>query len=283
MKKILIIDSNCIFFRNYFKLNKGLVNGGAFGYVKFLFNENLPDFDYVISAWDGGRSKRRLDLYPGYKASRRKKDEAEIEEIMMQQLICRNFNETLGIIDLFLEGIEADDIIASIVEYISNKGKFEIYIVSSDKDFHQLMKFKRVKIWKPETYKILSKDEIDIDMEFVPILKALAGDNSDNIKGVKGIGEKKGINLLKNYETPQEFMISDFYKQNKEIIDLNLQLMSFDFIPDSDRDKIIKEFKKKIKNNTFKNKENQINFADKCKEIGFESLTGLVFNKRFFV
>ncbi len=139
------------------------------------------------------------------------------DELKMQMPYAREILSAMGIKYLELEPYEADDIIGTLVKMCAKDADFDATIISSDKDLLQLINFETdVKLLKQTGFIRFNektfKEEYGVDPINMIDLKALMGDSSDNIPGVKGIGEKGAIKLLKEYQT-----IENLYEHIDEI------------------------------------------------------------------
>ena len=210
MNKVLLLDGFSLIFRAYYgsaysgnilKNKDSVPINGVLTFHKMLFKYiNLHNPDYIFIALDAGKKTFRHELKEDYKAGRQKAP----EELVVQIPIIIEMIKELGIGNQMIEGWEADDIIASFVNKKSIDN--EIIVVSSDKDLHQVIR-DNVKISAPKNGN--NPDEIyDNDNYFskVGILpnqvidyKGLVGDSSDNLPGVKGVGQKTGIKLINDY------------------------------------------------------------------------------------
>ena len=222
MKKIVLIDGNNLMFRSYYataytgnvmKNSKGFPTNALYGFVGMMnkiIHEEKPE--YVAVAFDIGKNFRK-QKYETYKDGRSETP----EELKMQMPIAREILDGMGIKHFELEPYEADDIIGTFVKMCEDDPEYEALIVSSDKDLLQLISDEtQVKLLKQKDYIRYNHKNFVEDWGFEPIrmidYKALAGDPSDNIPGVKGIGDKTAINLLKQYDT-----IEDIYEHIDEI------------------------------------------------------------------
>lgn len=156
-----------------------------------------PDRFYLV--FDGGRDAERMGLYPDYK--KRKGELTEVEkrerDMFFDQLHrLREVTRALGIIQYRCKGREADDIIYSLL------GDTESIIVSTDKDFYQLLEKDNVSIYNPVTKGIINAKTVEekygIPIRYFVDHKALTGDPSDNLPGVKNIGDKGAEWLINN-------------------------------------------------------------------------------------
>jgi len=178
--------------------------GGLVGFLRSLgFVTRTFDPSRVIIVWDGkGGSANRKNIDPNYKAQRATSrithwglydTKAEETEALIGQLFrTQDYLECLPVQQLMMEKLEADDIIAYLAKTAS-KSKKKLTIVSSDKDFLQLVD-EYVEVYAPVKKKTFTKGNIEEELQVLPenynIVKALLGDNSDNLAGVKGLGIK---------------------------------------------------------------------------------------------
>ena len=222
MKKIILIDGNNLMFRSYYataytgnvmKNSKGFPTNALYGFVGMMnkiIHEEKPE--YVAVAFDIGKNFRK-QKYETYKDGRSETP----DELKQQMPIAREILNAMGIQYFEMEPYEADDIIGTFAKMCEEDPEYEALIVSSDKDLLQLISDEtEVKLLKQKDYIRYNKKNFKEDWGFEPIrmidYKALAGDPSDNIPGVKGIGDKTAINLLTQYET-----IEDIYEHIDEI------------------------------------------------------------------
>ncbi|MBE6161560.1 MAG: DNA polymerase I [Firmicutes bacterium] len=222
MKKIILVDGNNLLFRSYYatayngnvmKNSKGFPTNALYGLVTMInkiITEEQPE--YIAVAFDIGVNFRR-EKYDFYKDGRAKTP----EELKMQMPYSRKILNAMGIKTLELEPYEADDIIGTLASAVEKDKDFIATIVSSDKDLLQLLSDQvDIKLLKQKDYIRYNPKSFFEDYKIKPInmidLKALAGDSSDNIPGVKGIGEKTAINLLSKYET-----IENLYEHIDEV------------------------------------------------------------------
>ncbi len=211
MKKIILIDGNNLLFRSYYataymgvmmRNSKGFVTNALYGFASMLnkiINEEKPQ--YMLVAFDKGKTFRH-DLFKGYKEGRIETP----DDLLKQFPVAKELLDALGIAWCEVDNYEADDIIGTIAKQIDNNGEFDGLIISSDKDLLQLISNKvSIKLLKQKDYLKLDinnfKEVIGIDPINIIDLKALQGDSSDNIPGVKGIGEKTALKLISEYQT----------------------------------------------------------------------------------
>ena len=207
-KRVLIVDQLNLFFRNYI-VNPSLSTdgspiGGLRGCMQSLqkvIRESKPDM--VVICWDGeGGSKKRKLLKKDYKAGRKPirlnrairnmTEDEEVDNKFWQQARLVDYYNQIPVIQFMFESTEADDIIA----YVSKHKLLEDYekiILSSDKDFFQLLDDKTV-LYRPVQKEILNKksivDKFNIHPTNFAMARAIAGDKSDNIEGIPGVGLK---------------------------------------------------------------------------------------------
>ena len=205
---ILIIDAMNTLIRSFSLLKamnpSGAHVGGLVGFLRSLgYVTRIFDPTRVVIIWDGkGGSANRKNIDPNYKAQRANSritnwglydtKEEETEALISQLYRTQDYLECLPVQQMILEKLEADDIIAYLANRASNAGK-KVTIVSSDKDFLQLVD-NNIEVYAPVKKKTFTKDNIFEELQVLPtnynIVKALLGDNSDNIQGVKGLGIK---------------------------------------------------------------------------------------------
>lgn len=211
MKKIILVDGNNLLFRSYYATayngnfmnnSKGFPTNALFGFINMInkiVNEENPE--YMIVAFDKGKTFRH-EKYDSYKGRRKETP----EELKKQFPIAKEMLGYMGIKYYEIDNYEADDIIGTFSNYCIENSEFIGTIISSDKDLLQLIsKDVDIKLLKQKDYIRYNEDTFKeaygINPENVVDLKALMGDPSDNIPGVKGIGEKTALKLLNTYKT----------------------------------------------------------------------------------
>ena len=205
-KRLLVIDGTNNFYRSYIVdpslSTNGAPIGGVKGFIKILqklCRETKPD--EIIVCWDGaGGSKRRQNMSKGYKAGRKPlrlnrsdrvlTESEERENKIWQQMRLIEYLNEMPVINLYHDGVEADDIISLAVQNKNYRGWHKI-IVSSDKDFYQLCDDETV-VFRPIQKEVLNKPRIIEQFGIHPrnfaLARAIAGDKSDNLPGVGGVG-----------------------------------------------------------------------------------------------
>ncbi len=215
-----LIDGSGYIFRAYYALpplsrkRDGLPTGAVSGFCSMLFKlledskskENLQKPTHFAVIFDSGRKTFRNKIYSDYKANRSEapEDLAPQFEYIRKSVLAFN----LPSVDLL--NYEADDLIATYVDQILKKGA-KVTIVSSDKDLMQLFK-KGVRIFDPMKNKFITDEDVfkkfGVDSNKVIDVQALAGDSSDNVPGVPGIGVKTAAELINKYGTLEKLLKS---------------------------------------------------------------------------
>ena len=259
MKRVLIVDALNMYFRAYIVdpslSTNGQPIGGVMGFMKILQKQirgTKPD--RIVIAWDGpGGSRKRKQMDKNYKAGRKPirlnrsirnlSESEELENKIWQQTRLVEYLNQMPVSQLLLPEIEADDVIA----YATNLSYFQGWqkvIVSSDKDFFQLCDDETV-VYRPIQKQIMNKKRIIEDFNIHPnnmaLARAIAGDKSDNLPGIKGVGlptikkrlpflsEEKSytIDEVVNYcdEVDSNLKIYDSIVENEDVIEHNYKMM----------------------------------------------------------
>ena len=286
MKKLVIIDGNAIVHRAYHALppmqvKDGTVVNAVYGFASMLLkiiNDVKPE--YLAVSFDVAGGTFRDDVYVDYKATRVEADQALYDQFPLVYELVEAFN-----IPIFTKkGFEADDVMGTIAHHVKNgKAKINTLIVTGDKDLLQLVSDKdniEIYLLKKGMSEFESCDEktvfekMGFAPEYVISYKSLRGDSSDNIPGVKGIGDKTAVSLitkigsideiykqLKNKDSKlyQEFSASVISKleideekafMSKELATIRTDVDGIDFdlakaeTKDFDRDTVVKLFQK---------------------------------------
>jgi DNA polymerase-1 len=211
MKKLVIIDGKSVFYRGYYampglSLKDGTPTGGVYGFTSLAL-EAVRRFepDYVVVAWDKSKTniRRRLAIYPKYKANRK----AAPEDFYDQIPILRSLLKAFGWPFYECDDFEADDIMGSLARQAEKQG-LQTFLISSDLDMLQIVNshtklyalkkgLRSIEEFDPASFEAKYGIKVEQFLDF----KALKGDASDNIPGVPGIGEKTAIELLKKYDS----------------------------------------------------------------------------------
>src|SRR3989344_2243743 len=210
-KRIVLLDSHAIIHRAYhalpgFATSEGEPTGALYGLSTMLMKA-IADLkpDYIIACYDLPQKTFRHEAYVDYKAGRAKTDEELISQIKRSREIFKSFS--VPIYDA--PGFEADDLLGTIVDKLKNDKNIEIVIVSGDMDTMQLVSGKKVQVYtlKKGINDTILYDEDKVVERFgfgpksLPDYKGLRGDPSDNIIGIKGIGEKTATTLIQKFGT----------------------------------------------------------------------------------
>ena len=206
MKKLLCVDGNSLLNRAFYGVKPlttrdGKNTNATFGFIKMLSNhlESVKP-DYAAIAFDLKKPTFRHEKCDFYKANRK----GMPGELAEQLDDSKKAAQLLGFHMITKEGFEADDILGTLSEY--GKQGIQVYILTGDRDSYQLVN-ENVTVLYLSTKETTPIDEKAVDEKYgvKPVslieVKALMGDSSDNIPGVKGIGEKTAIDLIKRYET----------------------------------------------------------------------------------
>ena len=209
MEKLLLIDGNSIMNRAFYGVPdltnvNGIHTNAVYGFLNILFrflDEENPD--YLAIAFDLLAPTFRHKMSAEYKAQRK----GMPPELSAQMPIVKELLDLAGISRMELEGYEADDLIGTLSRLGEEAGD-EVYILSGDHDDFQLISDK-VKVIMPQSgkgkpprvlyTKELFEETYGVDPNVFVHVKALMGDNSDNIKGVEKVGEKTAFKLIAQY------------------------------------------------------------------------------------
>lgn len=220
MKKLLCVDGNSLLNRAFYGVKPlttrdGKNTNATFGFIKMLNNHiDSVKPDYAAIAFDLKKPTFRHEKYDFYKATRK----GMPSELAEQLDDSKKAAELLGLHILTKEGFEADDILGTLSEY--GKQGIHVYLLTGDRDSYQLVN-ENVTVLYLSTKETLNIDENAVMEKYgvKPVslieVKALMGDTSDNIPGVKGIGEKTAIDLVKRFET-----VEKLYEQLPEVTDI---------------------------------------------------------------
>jgi DNA polymerase-1 len=210
-KKLAVIDGKSVFYRGYYAMpnlatKQGTPTGGVFGFATMaleVIRKLRPD--YVAVAWDKPKTniRRRLELYPEYKAGRKPAPPDFYEQIPLLHELLQAFGWPLYELDDY----EADDIMGALAVQATAKD-IDTMLVTSDLDMLQLVNdhvhvfalkkgLSNIELYSPKSFE--AKYGIHVN-QFLD-LKSLKGDSSDNIPGVPGIGEKGAVALLQEWQT----------------------------------------------------------------------------------
>ena len=269
--RVLIIDGMNTFIRSFAAIptmdENGNHIGGVTGFLKsvgYVIRKFKPSRVYVIFDGKGG-SKRRREIYPDYKSGRKPltrlnrtydmTTEQDEQDLMRYELvIVAKALMKLPITTITLDHVEADDIISYIAQHtVENGGESIIY--STDKDFLQLVG-DGIKVWNPVRKKTYIPETVLEDYTIHPnnflLYRALTGDTSDNLPGIKGLGMKTLLKFMPGFATEEKLNLDDVITvaesskskvilkivDQKENIQRNLILMSLLSVMMSDNNKL---------------------------------------------
>jgi DNA polymerase-1 len=217
-ERLVLLDSHAIIHRAYhalptFSSSDGTPTGALYGLSSMLL-KILADLKptYVVACYDLPEKTFRHEAYTAYKAGRKKTD----DDLVAQLISSRSIFEAFGIPMYDAPGFEADDMLGTIVQQMKENKNVDIVIASGDMDTLQLVEKKHVQVF---TLKKGLNDTILYDEdavvarfgfkpEFLPDYKGLRGDPSDNIIGIKGIGEKTATELISHFHTLEKMYAS---------------------------------------------------------------------------
>lgn len=240
-KTLTLIDASGLIFRAYHALpplttSKGVPTHAVLGFTRMvlkLMRERKPT--YLALCFDRDSRKGRLAIDPNYKANR----EAPPDDLVSQFALIRQITDVLEVPIVEMPGWEADDVIATLVTR-ARKSDFEVEIITSDKDFLQLLQ-PGVRIFDPMKDKPITEadalEKYGVKASQMRDYQALVGDAIDNIPKVPGIGPKTAADLLAQFGTVEALMgrldevqkpkIRESLKANLEQLQRALQLVSF--------------------------------------------------------
>jgi DNA polymerase-1 len=214
--RLFLVDGSGIAYRSFFALrnqqlqtSRGEQTGAVYGYTRFLL-KLLKDFqpEYMAVCFDTSAPTFRHLKYPKYKATREKAP----DELKAQIPRIAEVTDALGIVMLELEGYEADDVIGTLAKKAETAG-IETYLVSSDKDFHQLVG-DNTRVINPartgEQFYVYDREKVKerygVEPEKVVDVMGLAGDPTDNVPGVPGVGTKTASRLVREFGSLEEIL-----------------------------------------------------------------------------
>ncbi len=208
-RRLILLDMHAILHRAYhalpdFSTSKGEPSGALYGLAAMLL-KIIADLkpDYIAAAYDLPKPTYRHEAYKDYKAGRAKTDDALVAQIERSRDVLKAFS----IPSYEHEGFEADDILGTIVEQTKGDETLEVVIASGDMDTLQLVDKERVKVFTlrkgMNDTVFYGYDDVvtrfGFGPELLPDYKGLRGDPSDNIPGIKGIGEKTASTLITSF------------------------------------------------------------------------------------
>lgn len=222
---VVLLDAHAILHRGYhamagFSTRDGRPTGALYGFITMVLklNEELHP-DYMAACFDLPKPTFRHTAYDGYKGGRAKTDDSLIEQIKESYKLC----EALSIPVYTCEGFEADDLLGTFAEQLKSDKDLRIIIASGDMDTLQIVDKERVMVFtlkKGNEGVLYSEKKVEERFQFgpehIPDYKGLAGDPSDNIVGISGIGDKTATELIKKYGTIEK--IYKVLKKNRQTL-----------------------------------------------------------------
>ena len=202
-KKAVLIDGSGYIFRAFYALppmgrDDGTPVNAVYGFCNMLMKliKEMPA-DYLAVVFDAARITFRQTIYPAYKATRKDTTEALIPQFP----ILRQAVEAFAIAQVEMEGYEADDLLSTYARLARERG-FDVTIVSSDKDLMQMVG-SGVTIFDPMKQRVVDIEQVlekfGVTPDKVVDVQSLAGDSTDNVPGVAGIGLKTAAQLINEY------------------------------------------------------------------------------------
>jgi DNA polymerase-1 len=208
-KTLYLIDGSSYIYRAFYALgrltnSRGMPTQAVYGFAQMLLKvmrEKKPD--YLCVVFDPPGPTHRHEMYTAYKATRQKMPEDLVTQVpYIKELVSYH-----GIARLEKEGYEADDVIATLARW-AGEHDLEVVIVSSDKDLLQLVDDPWISQWDPQKERVFTEEAVAERFGIPPSQMidylALVGDSTDNIPGVKGVGEKTARQLLQTWRSLDE-------------------------------------------------------------------------------
>ena len=287
-KRVLLVDGNNILHQSFHKFEKlkstdGKPSGAIFGFFKSLhmyIDRFQPDDVYIT--FDNGHSPLRDKLLPEYK-EHRQNISYDRESLFAQKAVIMKILRMLRIKYLFDKnnstGFEGDDLLAYL--YFKKISKeCLVTIVSSDKDFNQLLTTDRVKIFNPRKEEYVRQTNCESLFGYTPYetvdFLSLVGDSSDDIPGFPGIGPVKARKFLDKWHSIAKYLELNADAKMKEVYERNKQLIDLKWFVDNhslDLDKVLKTYTRR--------KINYEKFREVCIEYSFNSFMTDIFIEPF--
>ena len=234
-KKVVLIDGSGYIYRAYYALPSmtgldGKPVNAVYGFCSMMMKliKEMPA-DYRAVVFDASRKTFRMDIFPDYKGTRKETP----EDLIPQFPLLRQAVDAFDVAQVEMEGFEADDLLATYSRMAHEKGA-DVTIVSADKDLMQLVGT-GVTIYDPMKQRTVEADQViekfGVTPDKVVDVQSLAGDTSDNVPGVHGIGIKTAALLIKEYgslENLLDNLVSVKQKKRREVLmqDADLARMS---------------------------------------------------------
>lgn len=217
---VYLIDGSSFLYRAYYGVRplhtaKGVPVQAVYSFVRMI-KKLIDTFkpEYIAIVWDSRGKTTRHEMYQEYKATR----QAPPSDIFEQKEYIVKFAEMIGMRQIAQQGIEADDIMYSIAQEQKQAGK-KVVLITSDKDMGQAIENEKIVIFDPWKDQIFNEETFGIKMGVpvakLPIYFAILGDASDNIPGVKGIGDKGAAELARQFNSIED-LYANIDKVTKE-------------------------------------------------------------------
>ncbi len=236
MKVLYLWDGSAFIYRSFFALpplttKDGFPTGAIYGFLRSIFtlikNEKPK---YFVVAFDHPAQTHRERVYTQYKAKRPKMpDPLKLQIPKIKEMVT-----LLGINLMEMEGYEADDIIASVTAKALDLG-FNVSIYSPDKDILQLVQDGKVTVTNPMNGEVSDErkviEKFGVPPSLIPDYLAIVGDKVDNIEGIKGVGPKTAVKILKEYKSVENILRNwesfslKFPQADKEKLETSYQLV----------------------------------------------------------
>lgn len=229
MDKLYVLDASGFIYRSYFAIrqmtnSKGESTNALFGFIRSVL-KLIKDFDpaYMVAVFDGpNNTSKRTEMYADYKAHRSKMPGDLLHQILWAQDFCR----LMGIPELMIPNVEADDTMGSVAKWAEGEGA-TVYLCTSDKDMCQVVTDKVLILNTFKENLILSPAEVANQYGVTPRQMidylAIIGDTSDNIPGVPGLGPKTASELLQTFGTLDNLLDNALEVSGKRKQELLLQ------------------------------------------------------------
>lgn len=243
MQTLTIVDTFGFFFRSFYALPplknaEGFPTGLLLGFANLIMNLHKEGTsDYIVFALEGRGKNKRKEIYPEYKSTR-----IETPQDLLRQLpIAIEWIKKMGLLNLCIDGYEADDAIASLSN-IAAQNNLQVRIISHDKDLYQLIN-ENTYLYNPITKKDIREKEClekyGVHPSEFTDYQSLVGDSSDNIPGIKGIGAKTAQKLIAEFKSLDNIYvnldklseivsprIANLIKESKDIAYLSKELVT---------------------------------------------------------